>query len=211
MGQRRGVVFVLGSVPRWMLFSPFPKKALVLIGLPLSSLLLGLGWAWNWQPSQRMKSRIAAYSDSIWRHAGNQSLPIELVQAVIRCESSGNPRAVSWKQAKGLMQITAAAERDVLEKLNFPKGDLFDPDYNILIGTAYLRQMLDRFHGDLHLALAAYHAGPTWVDRTLSINPQLSGPELVARQAPPSTRVYCRRIIGNKSIQISLLTSPQVP
>lgn len=82
-----------------------------------------------------------------------------LVQAVIQTESGWNPYAVSPKGAFGLMQlIPSTAER-------YGVGDVFDPVQNINGGTRYLRELLDRYHGDLQKSLAAYNAGEQAVER----------------------------------------------
>lgn len=88
-----------------------------------------------------------------------------LLKAIMKVESDFNPRAVSKSGAKGLMQIMP---------LNFKAlriKDPFNPRENIMAGARYIRQLLDRFDGKLHLALAAYHAGPTSVARFKSIPP----------------------------------------
>ncbi len=95
--------------------------------------------------------------------ARKQSLPADLIRAVIRQESAFRPCAVSDKGAQGLMQLmpaTAAA---------FNVDDPFDPQQNILGGAAYLGQLIQRYAGDASLALSAYNAGPQIVDRIASI------------------------------------------
>lgn len=80
-------------------------------------------------------------------------LPVELIHAVIVVESNYDPRAVSPKGARGLMQIMPATAR------RFFGGDALDPRQNILTGSRYLRWLMDRFNQNTELAIAAYNAG----------------------------------------------------
>lgn len=94
----------------------------------------------------------------VGRAAREAGLNPDLVLAVIWVESQFNPRAVSVKNARGLMQLmpdTAA---------RFHVENPFDPAQNIRGGTRYLRWLLDRFDGDLRLALGAYNAGEKAVE-----------------------------------------------
>ena len=95
----------------------------------------------------------------IRRHSSRHQLHPALIRAVIKAESDFDPRAVSRSGAIGLMQLLpqTAVRLDV--------RDMYDPDDNVGGGTKYLRQLLDRFHGNLPLALAAYNAGENAVDR----------------------------------------------
>ncbi|WP_455243466.1 transglycosylase SLT domain-containing protein [Petrachloros mirabilis] len=101
----------------------------------------------------------------IKRHSSRQRLHPALIRAVIKAESNFDPRAVSRAGAIGLMQLMpqTAVRMDV--------RDVYDPDDNVAGGTKYLRQLLDRFHGNLPLALAAYNAGENVVDRYKALPP----------------------------------------
>jgi hypothetical protein len=117
------------------------------------------------------------FEELVLEHAQRHALRPELVRAVIQVESGFNPRATSPKGAMGLMQLMPATARE-LGVVN-----PYDPAENIRGGTAYLRQLLDRYDGDERLALAAYNAGAGAVDR-------------YGREVPPyrETRDYVRRI-----------------
>ena len=99
------------------------------------------------------------YDDLITHHASANGVRPDLVEAVIQTESAFNPRARSSKGAMGLMQLMpdTAAQFDV--------RNAYNPAENIRAGVAYLRQLLTRYQENEELALAAYNAGPTAVER----------------------------------------------
>ncbi len=98
-------------------------------------------------------SSYTSYDSIIEEHASRQNLRVDLVRAVIQVESGFNPHALSNKGAMGLMQLMPATAVEMGVR------NAYDPVQNIRGGTAYLRQLLDRFGGDEALALAAYNAG----------------------------------------------------
>ncbi len=106
-----------------------------------------------------------AYDAIIQKAQVKYGIEFSLIKAVIQAESGFNPRAVSKKGAKGLMQLMP----DNYKALSVI--DPFDPSQNIMGGTRYLKQLLNRYDAKLPLALAAYNAGPTAVDRYRRIPP----------------------------------------
>jgi soluble lytic murein transglycosylase-like protein len=109
------------------------------------------------------------------RAGASQNIDVDLLAAVVHAESNGNVRAVSRAGARGLMQLMPATANE----LNVQ--DSFAPDQNIGGGTAYLDQLLTRYHDNIALALAAYNAGPAAVDRYHGIPPYAETRAYVAR------------------------------
>jgi soluble lytic murein transglycosylase-like protein len=91
--------------------------------------------------------------------AQKNQLQTALLRSVIDQESGGRPCAVSPRGAQGLMQLMP----DTVDTLQV--ADPFDPRQNVEAGAKYLKQLLDKYKGDLSLALAAYNAGPKTVDQ----------------------------------------------
>jgi soluble lytic murein transglycosylase len=97
-------------------------------------------------------------------------LPPDVIYGVLRQESLYRSDAVSTADARGLMQLLPETARRTARQIKQPApsdASLFDPSINIVLGAAHLKEMLDRFGGQLPLALAAYNAGPGAVQRWL--------------------------------------------
>lgn len=130
--------------------------------------------------------------DAVARYAQEYRLSPALLMAVIKAESDFNPTAISRAGAVGLMQlIPETAVRHGVR-------NLYDARDNIAGGARHLRYLLDRFHGNIRLALAAYNAGERKVDRY--------------RQIPPfkETRTYVKKVLGfYRDYRTSQLVSPR--
>ena len=107
------------------------------------------------------------YQDAFRRNASIQQVPSTELMAIARRESAFYPQARSPVGARGLMQLMPATGREVAASLGKRQvsSDLFEVEHNVLLGSAYYRQMLDRFGGNRIFALTAYNAGPHRVDR----------------------------------------------
>ena len=106
--------------------------------------------------------------------ADKYGLPRQLVRSVMAAESNFQPQAISPKGAIGLMQLMP-------ETAALLGVDPFDPVQNVDGGTRYLRDLLERYNGGLHHALAAYNAGPQAVDKYNGVPPYRETVNYVAR------------------------------
>ena len=135
--------------------------------------------------AQPQSAERAATSDPYAAHIAEASqrfgVPVAWIRAVMRAESAGDPRAISSAGAMGLMQIMPATWADLRIRHRFG-GDAYDPRDNILAGTAYLRELHDRY-GSVTAMLAAYNAGPGRYEASLS-----------GRPLPTETRAYVAAI-----------------
>ena len=127
--------------------------------------------------SPHVPGNYSEFEEIISESATRYGLDPDLIRAIIQIESGGIPDARSSKGAIGLMQLMPGTSS------NLAVSNPFDPKANILGGTKYLRQLIERFRGNLVLALAAYNAGPGKVERHKGIPPY------------PETRRYVRNVL----------------
>ncbi len=99
------------------------------------------------------------YNQIIYSKSKKYNIEPSLIKAVIKTESNWDPSVVSRKGAIGLMQLMPFTAKEMGVK------NPFNPEENIEGGIKYLRYLLDKFNGDLTLALAAYNAGPKTIEK----------------------------------------------
>jgi soluble lytic murein transglycosylase-like protein len=136
--------------------------------------------------------------------AEEQSLDPALLIAVIRQESGFRPCAVSVKGALGLMQLMPGTARELRV------ADVFNPEQNIRGGAAYLRQLLDRYKGDLRLALVGYNAGPGRADQPSGLYP-LETQNYVANILAELGMIQAEQTTQNEKAMPLQISAPEKP
>jgi membrane-bound lytic murein transglycosylase C len=167
-----------------------------------------------------MKVRARRYKAKVEECAKRFGMKPAMIYAVMHSESNFNPMCVSRTGARGLMQLMpeAASEADrflrgAKTERPVPPEKLFDSDYNILLGTAYLHMLKVNYFGELKnaengrmLSIAAYNCGPFYVKRrilpkgdfeTLTTAEAL---KLIRARAPLETRYYLPRVLNRMEL-----------
>ena len=134
--------------------------------------------------------------DAIQKAALAEGVDPVLVLSLIKQESGFNARAVSGKGASGWMQMMPATAVEVDGTLNIAR--LSDPETNLKLGVKFLKNLLDRFHGNTAMALAGYNAGPYAAERWIkTMKPEWGMIEFVESITYRETREYVWSILRN--------------
>ena len=147
------------------------------------------------------------YWQELVADAGSNGLDPYLVASLIRQESEFNAGAVSPKSAYGLMQLLPSVGKAMAKKRGIKRFDtrqLLDPTVNLELGTTNLKQVLDRFGGQIEYVLAAYNAGDTPVRQWLAGNDFKDVPEFVESIPYTETREYVQSILRNRDMYRAL-------
>lgn len=131
-----------------------------------------------------------AYDGLIAAAAQRYGVDPSLVRAVIKNESGFDPGATSAAGAQGLMQLMPGTAAGL------GVTDAYDPAQSIDAGTRYLKAQLDRFSGDARLAVAAYNAGPSAVDKAGGVPPYAE------------TQAYVQRVLADQAAYAAATTAP---
>lgn len=141
----------------------------------------------------------AAFGDIVAEQAGAQHLDPLLLLALVRQESSFDPRAQSSAQAMGLTQVVPSTARGIAGRLgrdSFALPDLFKPAVSLEFGAWFLNQLMTQFDGRVFPALAAYNSGGGAVSRWLARYGD--DPDVLVEQVPyAETQAYLRIVYDN--------------
>ncbi|WP_407353046.1 transglycosylase SLT domain-containing protein [Luteimonas sp. R10] len=158
--------------------------------------------------------RFPLHHDALIRsEAEKHALDPAWIAAEIRAESVFNPRARSSADARGLMQVLPATGAAVARRigLSWRGGEsLYDPATNIRLGTAYLREMKEKY-GQPYIAIAAYNAGPTPTARWQSQRPAMDPDFWIETISYKETREYVARVLAFSVIYDWRLHGAAVP
>ncbi|WP_158615269.1 transglycosylase SLT domain-containing protein [Acidipila sp. EB88] len=144
------------------------------------------------------------YWATIKQEAAANHLDPYMVASLIRQESEFNPRVVSYANAWGLMQLLPSTGRQMAQRTGFSthldSAALLDPQINIKLGCAYLRQTLDRYNNQQEYAFASYNAGEARVDDWKATTDYTGIDEWVESIPFTETRDYVQAIMRNEEI-----------
>ncbi len=142
------------------------------------------------------------YLDIIQMYSKEFDLDNNLVLGVINSESGFNEKAESKSNAIGLMQLKYSTAEEIANKLkidNFKKEDLFEPKINIRLGCFYLRYLINYYDGNVKLAICAYNAGLTNVNKWVEDENYIRDGEII--KIPfAETEQYLKNILSSQKI-----------
>jgi soluble lytic murein transglycosylase len=147
------------------------------------------------------------YWQELVANAGKNGLDPYLVASLIRQESEFNAGAVSRANAYGLMQMIPSVGKSMAKKQGmkgFDTRQMLNPTVNLELGTMNLKQVLDRFGGQVEYALAAYNAGDVPIRQWLATNDYKDVPEFVESIPYTETRDYVQAIMRNREMYRAL-------
>lgn len=154
-----------------------------------------------------------AYMDWFDLHLNGKQIQRSFAMAIARQESAWKPEAISRADARGLMQLLPSTAKQTAQKAQLPyqhDGQLLDPFYNIMLGTAHLQQLADKYDNNRILIAAAYNAGANRVDKWLAqSNGKLSMAEFVSAIPYFETRGYVQNVLAYDAYYQILQQQPQ--
>lgn len=143
------------------------------------------------------------YKELIYEYSEIYDIDPYLIAAIMRNESKFDPKAISKKGAKGLMQIAPITGKWASEQLGidgYNEEDLFEPRLNVQIGTWYLTILRNQFNNNMELMIAGYNAGNGNVEKWLK-NPEYSSDGESLDEIPfGETKIYQKKVLRDYKI-----------
>jgi soluble lytic murein transglycosylase len=166
-----------------------------------------------YDPSGELKhySYPLAYWETVQKNAVKRGLDPYLVLALVRQESLFDPQALSPASAFGLMQLLPSTAGREAKQMGLPSPaseKLYDPDFNIMLGTQHLKGLLQIYSNNVVKAVAAYNAGKKAVDRWGRKLSELDQEEFIERITYSETRLYVKLVLRNYWIYKNLYDNP---
>lgn len=152
------------------------------------------------------------YRSIIFNEAIKAGTDPYLIAAVVKTESSFNPKAVSRKGALGLMQIMPETGKWVAQEANltgYSPENLLNPEYNVMIGVWYISDLLREYDNDTVLALAAYNAGHGNVNKWLKQHKWDGNKDSLDQIPFPETRQFVRKVLFYQQLYSYLYLLPE--
>ena len=149
------------------------------------------------------------YEKYIDQYSSEYNVDKYLIMAIIRAESNYIHNAKSSSNANGLMQITNETYKWICDKIDLDSknDDIFDPQNNIKAGCFYISHLIDKYDGDLVLALAAYNAGMGNVDKWLNDENYCTDGKSLNYIPFKETRNYVEKVQRYKEIYFKLYSN----
>lgn len=160
-----------------------------------------------------MPNHVLLMEEAFPIHKTPKSKPIEpaLTLAITRQESAFDPRAKSRANALGMMQLLSSTAKETARKakIRYSKSRLYEPDYNMELGSLYLERMINSYDGSYVLAIASYNAGPgnvrKWIKRFGTPNNNSDSAINWIEKIPfTETRNYVQRVLENLQVYRAL-------
>lgn len=141
------------------------------------------------------------YDEYVEKYAIEYGIEKELIYSIIKTESNFNEKAISQKEAIGLMQLLESTANEVAKKLDMQitKEEVLDPEININLGTKYISSLIEKYE-NTEVALAAYNAGIGNVDRWIEEGTIKSDGTDIENVPYKETNNYIRKVIRNYKI-----------
>jgi len=143
------------------------------------------------------------HQGTIRREAARNRLDPAWIAAEIRAESVFDPNARSSADARGLMQVLPGTGAGVAARFGLPWAggqSLYDADTNIALGSAYLRQLMDKYGGKPYQVIAGYNAGPAPLGRWMSQRPAMDADFWIETISYKETREYVARVLSFSTV-----------